>query len=227
MPPTAGFELWFGCPAKGEAFCAFLGVAKGPAEAGGSSCARGRCPSPRPGTPGPGTAPAPRRPRRRGSCWRAGSRSRCSFLSLRTVSSWNSSVRGLVEVKVAAEDLVAALAGEHHLDAHGLDLARQQVHGRRGADRGDVEALEVVDDVRQGVEAFLDGEVDLVVVGCRCGRPPSGRGQVRARRAGPPRTVDPRPPGRSRSSVSTRFSRQLAAMAATSEESTPPEMRSP
>ncbi len=38
-------------------------------------------------------------------------------------------VRRLVEEQVAAERLVGALAGQNHLDAHGLDLAGEDVHG--------------------------------------------------------------------------------------------------
>ena len=73
--------------------------------------------------------------------------------------------RRIVEVEVTTEDLVATLAAEHHLDAHGLDLPRQEEHGRRRADGGHVVGLEVVDDVRQGVETVLDGEGHDVVLG--------------------------------------------------------------
>ena len=45
-------------------------------------------------------------------------------------------VRRLVEVQVAAEHLVRPLARQHHLDAHGLDAAGHEVHGRGRADRG-------------------------------------------------------------------------------------------
>ena len=74
-------------------------------------------------------------------------------------------VGGLVEVEVAAEQLVGAFAGEHHLDPHRLDVAGHQIHGRGGADGGDVIGLEVIDDVPQGIQPFLHGEVDLVVDG--------------------------------------------------------------
>ena len=74
-------------------------------------------------------------------------------------------VRRLVEIEVAGERLVRALAGEHHLDAHRFDLARHQVHRRARADRGDVEGLELVDRLGQGVEAFLQGVGETVVDG--------------------------------------------------------------
>ncbi len=76
-------------------------------------------------------------------------------------------VRRFVEVEVAAEQLVGAFAREHHLDAHGLDVTGHQIHGGGGADGGDVIGLEVIDDVPQGIQAFLHGEVDLVVDGAQ------------------------------------------------------------
>lgn len=42
----------------------------------------------------------------------------------------------LVEVEVPPEDLVRALARQHHLDPHSLDLARHEEHRRRGAHLG-------------------------------------------------------------------------------------------
>ena len=69
----------------------------------------------------------------------------------------------LVEVEVAAEELVRALAGEHHLEPVALDGARQQVHRHGRADL--LERLEVPDDIRERVERLLGGEVDLVVDG--------------------------------------------------------------
>lgn len=43
-------------------------------------------------------------------------------------------VRRLVEVEIAAKDLVGALPGEHHLDPARLDFARHEEHGRGRAD---------------------------------------------------------------------------------------------
>ena len=71
----------------------------------------------------------------------------------------------LVEVEVAAKDLVGTLAGEHHLDAHRLDDTRQQVHGGGGTHGGDIVSLDEVYDIADGIEAFLDGIVDLMVHG--------------------------------------------------------------
>mmetsp|Transcript_67759 Transcript_67759/g.174636 ORF Transcript_67759/g.174636 Transcript_67759/m.174636 type:complete len:285 (+) Transcript_67759:520-1374(+) len=51
------------------------------------------------------------------------------------------SVRSLVEVEVAAEDLVGALATQHHLHARGPDTPGHQIHRRGGADRGHVKGL--------------------------------------------------------------------------------------
>ena len=74
-------------------------------------------------------------------------------------------VGGSVEVKVTSKDLVATLAAQDHLDTHGLDLARKQVHGGRGSDGGDIVGLEVVDDVGKSVETILNGKGHDVVLG--------------------------------------------------------------
>lgn len=70
-----------------------------------------------------------------------------------------------MEVEVASENLVGSLSGEDHLDAHRLDVAGHEVHRGGGPDGGYVIGLDVVDDVPQGIDAFLHGEVDLVVDG--------------------------------------------------------------
>mmetsp|Transcript_47141 Transcript_47141/g.124201 ORF Transcript_47141/g.124201 Transcript_47141/m.124201 type:complete len:620 (-) Transcript_47141:169-2028(-) len=71
----------------------------------------------------------------------------------------------LVEVEVAGEGLVGALARHDHLDAHRLDLAREEEHGRARAYGGHVVRLQVVDDVRDGVDALVDCEREAVVLG--------------------------------------------------------------
>ena len=137
----------------------------------------------------------------------------CRASSLRTVSSWKASrVRRLVEVQVAAEDLVGALAGEHHLDAHRLDPARHQVHRRRGADGGHVVGLDVADHVRQRVEALLHGEVEAVVHGAEVRRRRAARGRQvgRALQADGER-VQARPPGLARGRRPRRGSRRSRA----------------
>ena len=58
-----------------------------------------------------------------------------------------SSPKHLVEVEIARERLVGALARHDHLDAHRLDLAREEEHGRAGANGRHVVRLEVVDDI--------------------------------------------------------------------------------
>ena len=74
-------------------------------------------------------------------------------------------VGGSVEVEVATEDLVGTLTTQNHLDTHGLDLTGEQVHGGRGTDSGDIVGLEVVDHVREGIEAVLNSEGEGVVPG--------------------------------------------------------------
>ncbi len=69
-----------------------------------------------------------------------------------------------VEVQIPAKDLVTTFTAQDHLDAQGLDLAAEQKHRGRGPDRGDVVRLEVVDDVRQRVQAVLDREGEVVML---------------------------------------------------------------
>ena len=64
---------------------------------------------------------------------------------------------------LTTEDLVASLATEHHLHTHGFDLPAQEIHRSTCTDGRNVICLEVVDYIRDGVEAFLDGEDVLVV----------------------------------------------------------------
>lgn len=74
-------------------------------------------------------------------------------------------VGSAVEVEVTAEDLIGALTRENHLDTHGLDLAREEVHGGRGTDGGDIVGLEVVDDIGKRVKTVLNSEGHDVVLG--------------------------------------------------------------
>ena len=69
----------------------------------------------------------------------------------------------LVEIEVTAEHLVCSFTAEHHLDPHRLDDAGQQIHRRGGAHGGDVVGFDVIDDVADGVQSFLNGVVDFVV----------------------------------------------------------------
>lgn len=76
-------------------------------------------------------------------------------------------VGGGVEVEVTAENLVATLTTQNHLDTHGLDLAGQQVHGGRGTDGGDIVGLKVVDDVGEGVQTVFNFKGESVVLGAQ------------------------------------------------------------
>jgi hypothetical protein len=88
-------------------------------------------------------------------------------------------VGGFVEVEVAAEDLIGALSGQHHLHAQGLDLAGHEEHGRAGADGGHVVRLHMVDHLRQRVQSLLHCEVELVVPGADVVGHFPGRLQIR------------------------------------------------
>lgn len=76
-------------------------------------------------------------------------------------------VGGQVEVQVAAEHLVGALARQHHLQAVLPDAPRQEEHGHGRADRGHVVALQVPHHVHQRAQALLHCEVHLGVLGAQ------------------------------------------------------------
>ena len=61
-------------------------------------------------------------------------------------------IRCLVEIEVTAEQLIRAFTRQHHLDAHRLDDAGQQVHQGGSSDRGHIIRLDVIDDVAQGIK---------------------------------------------------------------------------
>ena len=104
-------------------------------------------------------------------------------------------VRRLVEVQVAAEDLVAALAAQHHLHPHRLDPPRQQEHRRGRADGGDVVGLDVADHFRQRVQAFLEGVFEAMVHGAQRLRGDLRRRQVGRSLQADREAVQARPPG--------------------------------
>lgn len=172
-------------------------------------------------------ARAPRHPMPRATCWRAGSR-RVQLTDLaHGFLVEGTGVGRLVEIEVAAENLVGTLAREHHLDAHRLDDARQQVHRRRGAYGRHVVGLDIIDHVAHGIQPLLYGVVDFVVYGadmvgdlaCRrqVGRPFQPDGE----------RVELRPPGPSRSFDSTRRSAYFLATAEMIDESRPPDSSTP
>ena len=102
--------------------------------------------------------------------------------------------RRLVEIQVAAEEFIRALARQHHLHAHRLDPPRQQIHRRGGADGGDVVGLDMPDHLGQRIQPFPE-RVDEAVMhrAQRVGGDPGG-GQIR-RTVQPDRErVQPRPP---------------------------------
>ena len=66
-------------------------------------------------------------------------------------------------VKLTTEDLVGTFSGENHLDTHSLDFSAEKVHWRGSSDGRDVVSLEVVDDLWNRVETFLNGKGVFVV----------------------------------------------------------------
>lgn len=74
-------------------------------------------------------------------------------------------VRRFMEVQVAAKYFIRAFARQHHFDAHRFDFTRHQVHRRGGADGGHIIGFDVVDNITNGIKAFLHGEVNFMVHG--------------------------------------------------------------
>ena len=103
--------------------------------------------------------------------------------------------RRLVEIQVAAENLVGALAGEHHLDTHRLDHAGQQIHRRGGADRRHVVGLRKVDHVADRVQTLLDGIVNLMMDSTDVFRDHARLLQVRSALQADGERMEARPPG--------------------------------
>ena len=69
----------------------------------------------------------------------------------------------LVEVEVASEELVGALAGDDQLHPDGLDLARHEEHGRARPDRRHVVRLGVVDHVFNCINAVLMQKINIFI----------------------------------------------------------------
>ena len=88
-------------------------------------------------------------------------------------------VRSLVKVQIPAEELIGALTGEHHLDAHAPDEACQQEHWRGCAYGRDVVGFEMIDDIVQRIQRLLYSEMHLVMYCTQILGGLSGCGQIR------------------------------------------------
>ena len=68
-------------------------------------------------------------------------------------------------IRFTSKYLVASLATQDHLDAHGFDLATEEVHRRARSHGGHVIRFQMVYHFRNGVQAFLNREYVFVVHG--------------------------------------------------------------
>lgn len=66
-------------------------------------------------------------------------------------------------LELTSKDLVGSLSTQNHLDSHGLDLSTQKVHWCTGSDRCHVIGLEVINDLWNGVQTFLQSESVFVM----------------------------------------------------------------
>ena len=69
----------------------------------------------------------------------------------------------LVEIEVAAKELVASFSRKNHLYSHGFYYPCKKVHGCACADSCNVISFYVVDYVRQRIQCFLYCKVNFVV----------------------------------------------------------------
>ena len=102
--------------------------------------------------------------------------------------------RSLVEIQVSPENLIRPFPRKDHLDAHGLYHSGQQIHRGRSPDGRDVIGFDMVDDVLQGVQPFLDRVMDFVMDGSYVfGDHPRLR-QIRSPFKSDSERMEPRPP---------------------------------
>ncbi len=59
-----------------------------------------------------------------------------------------------VEIEISSKDFISALAGEHHLHAHGFNLSRKEVHGRAGSNAGHIVCLQVVNHIMESIQTL-------------------------------------------------------------------------
>jgi hypothetical protein len=72
-------------------------------------------------------------------------------------------IGGVVEVKIAAEDLIGTLARQNHFNTKSLDATAKKEHRGACANSGDVVCLQMPNDTLDGVKSVLDSEGELVV----------------------------------------------------------------
>src|SRR5690606_19276860 len=69
------------------------------------------------------------------------------------------------EIEISTEKFVTALAGQHHFNTHGLDNPCQKIHWCRCSYSGNVIGFQMVNDITDGIQAFLNSEMNLVMYG--------------------------------------------------------------
>ena len=102
-----------------------------------------------------------------------------------------------------------------------------KIHRGRGANGGDIVSLDVVNDVADSVQSFLDGIVDFMMHGSDKAGHFAGFYQVGRTFQTDGKGMELRPPGIFFMSVSTRLPAYFLAMAEMTELSRPPERSTP
>mmetsp|Transcript_25293 Transcript_25293/g.52629 ORF Transcript_25293/g.52629 Transcript_25293/m.52629 type:complete len:315 (-) Transcript_25293:1041-1985(-) len=67
------------------------------------------------------------------------------------------SVGGLVEVKVSTKNLIGSFSTENHLNPHGLDFTRHEVHGCGSTNGGDIVRFDATNDIANGIGSLFNG----------------------------------------------------------------------
>ena len=74
-------------------------------------------------------------------------------------------IRCFVEIQIATEHFVGSFATQNHFDTHAFDDAGKEIHRGRSTYGRYIVGLDIIDNVAEGVQTFLDRVVDLVVDG--------------------------------------------------------------
>ena len=104
-------------------------------------------------------------------------------------------VGGFVEIEITAENLVGTLAAQHHLNAHRFYDAGQKVHRRACANGCNIVCLNMINNIANGIQTFLNGVVHLVVDGAQVLGHHAGLRQIGRALYADGKRVQTRPPG--------------------------------
>src|SRR3989344_4691985 len=68
-----------------------------------------------------------------------------------------------VKIQISAKNFVSSFSRKDHLDAQALDFPGHQIHRCRSADAGYIISFDMIYNIAQSVDAFLNGKFQFVV----------------------------------------------------------------